>query len=337
MGKKKDLSSAEKRDIVEYLGQGMKTLDISRKLKRDHRTIKRFVADSEHTRIRADKGTMRKVSARQIHRIKRAAVKMPLQSSKQVFETAGASGVPRTSRCRILQRLAVMHKPSIRLPLTNGHKQKRLQWAQKYMKTDFQTVLFTDECRANLDGPDGWSGVWLVDGHHVPTRLRRQQGGGGVMFWAGIMGRDLVGPFRVPEGVKMSSVKYVEFLTDHLLPWYKKKNHAFHSKIIFMHDNAPSHAARNTAASLAAMGIKEEKLMVWPPSSPDLNPIENLWSILKRNIYEGGRQFTSKQQLWEAILTSCKEIQAETLHKLTSSMDARIVKLLSNKGSINKM
>ena len=104
-----------------------------------------------------------------------------------------------------------------------------------------------------------------------------------------------------------------------------------------MHDNAPSHAARNTSTALAAMGIKGEKLMVWPPSSPDLNPTENLWSILKQKIYEGGRQFTSKQQLWEAILTSCKEIQAETLQKLTCSMDSRIVKLLSNKVSYVKM
>ena len=43
------------------------------------------------------------------------------------------------------------------------------------------------------------------------------------MFWSGIMGRDLVGPFRVPEGVTMNSAKYIEFLTDHFLPWYKKK------------------------------------------------------------------------------------------------------------------
>ncbi len=218
--------------------------------------MKRFVADSEHRRVPADKGRMRKVSARQIRRIKRAAAKMPLQSSKQVFEAAGASGVPQTSRCRILQKLAVVHKPTIQPPLTNAHKQKQLQWAHTYTKTNFQTILFIDECRATLDGPDGWSSGWLVDGHHFPTRLRRQQGGGGVMFWAGIMGRELVGPFRVTEDAKMTSAKYIEFLTDHFLPWYKKKNRAFRSKIIFMHDNAPSHAAKNTSVSLAAMSIK---------------------------------------------------------------------------------
>lgn len=149
------------------------------------------------------------------------------------------------------------------------------------------------------------------------------------MFWAGIMGESWLAPLVVPEGVKMTSEKEMEFLTVHFLLWWIKKNRAICYKIIFMHDNASSHAARNTSASLDAMGIKREKLIVWPPSSPDLNPIENLCSILKQKVYEGRRQFISKQQLWEAILTSCEEIQAETLQKLTSSMDARIVKQLS--------
>ena len=123
---------------------------------------------------------MRKVSARQIHRIDRAAAKMPIQSSKEVFEAAGASGVPWTSRCRILQRLAVMHKPSIQPPLTNAHKQKRLQWAQKYMKTNFLTVLFTDECRTILDGPDGCSSGWLMD---IRGHKRRETHGVQLRDW----------------------------------------------------------------------------------------------------------------------------------------------------------
>ncbi|KAL6468680.1 hypothetical protein MHYP_G00222040 [Metynnis hypsauchen] len=293
MGKKKDVSGAGKQQIVECLGQGMTTINIAKTLHRDHRTIKKYVADSEHTRVRADKGKLRTLYNRQLRQVKRAAAKMPCHGSRQVFEAAGASNVPRTTRCRVLQRFAAVHKPSCRPPLSTAHKQKRLQWAKQCMKTDFKTVLFTDECRATLDGPDGWSGGWLVDGHPMQTRLRRQQRGGGVMFWAGIMGREIVGPFRIPEG--------------------------------------------NTSASLAAMGIKGDKLMVWPPCSPDLNPIENLWSIIKRSVYDGGRQFTSKQQLWEGILSSCKTVEADTIQNLTNSVDERVQKLLSNKGSYVQM
>ncbi len=157
------------------------------------------------------------------------------------------------------------------------------------------------------------------------------------MIWAGILGSEMVGPFRGPDSVKMTSARYVEFLTDHFLLWYRKKNHAFQNKMIFMQDNAPSHAAKNTIDSLIAMGLKREKIMVWPPSSPDLKPIENLWSFLKMKIYEGGRQYTSKQQLWEAILASSNEILPETTHGLTSSMHERIVKVISKKGAYINM
>ncbi len=54
-------------------------------------------------------------------------------------------------------------------------------------------------------------------------------------------------------------------------------------------------------------------------------------------IYEGGRQYTSKQQLWEAILASSNEILPETICGLTSSMDERIVKVISKKGAYINM
>ena len=81
------------------------------------------------------------------------------------------------------------------------------------MKTNFENVLFTDESRTNLDGPDGGMSVWLLNGTTPQSKIRQQQGGGGVMIWAGIITNQIVGPFRVPDRVKMRANKsYVDFL-----------------------------------------------------------------------------------------------------------------------------
>ena len=89
-----------------------------------------------------------------------------------------------------------------------------MDWARSCMKTNFENVLFTDESRTTLDGPDGWMSGWLLNGTTPQSKIRRQQGGGGVMIWAGIINNQIVGPFRVPDGVTMcaKSYTYVDFL-----------------------------------------------------------------------------------------------------------------------------
>ena len=62
----------------------------------------------------------RKLTRRQISAVlKREAAKHPLLTSKQLFEKAGVSEVPRTSRCRLLQTVAKSVKPNIHPPLTS--------------------------------------------------------------------------------------------------------------------------------------------------------------------------------------------------------------------------
>ena len=80
------------------------------------------------------------------------------------------------------------------------------------MKTNFKNVLFTDEFRATLDGPDGWMSDWLLNSTTPQGKIRRQQGSGGVMIWAGIINNQIVGPFRVPDGITMCAKSYVNFL-----------------------------------------------------------------------------------------------------------------------------
>ena len=99
-----------------------------------------------------------------------------------------------------------------------NHKERRVEFAVKHMKQDFDKVMFTDECRATLDCPDGVSRCWVLNKLDIPVRLRRQQGEGGVMFWAAIFGSKLIGPFKVPDFVKMTAFTYNEFVEQSLIP-----------------------------------------------------------------------------------------------------------------------
>ena len=104
-----------------------------------------------------------------------------------------------------------------------------------------------------------------------------------------------------------------------------------------MHVNAPSHSSRYTKEYLTNRGLKEDQVMVWPPNSADLNPIENLWSIIKQDVYKDGKQYSSKENLWKAILEAAKGVPASTIKRLTASMDSRLLDIhKKNGGHINK-
>ena len=55
--------------------------------------------------------------------------------------------------------------------------------------------------------------------------------------------------------------------------------------------------------------------MEWLPSNPDLNSTENLFSVVKIKLYEGGKQYNSKADLGEAIKTTMSEIKPAEVKK----------------------
>lgn len=333
MGKGKSLSNAEKENITRRLANGEDLIQIARTINRDPRTVKNFLNNSCRKRTRCDKGKFRVIRPRELTCLKRAVSLKPLSCSKDIFLEAGIDVQSKSTRCRILRKIAKVKAAKKQPPLKKIHKEKRVQWAKSYMKTDFQQVVFTDECRATLDGPDGWSRGWLANGALTPKRLRRQQGGGGIMFWAAIHGRNLIGPFKVEQGVKMDSRTYQNLLDTHFMPYLNSMPRNSRSKVIFMQDNAPSHASSMTREFLAEKGLSGKRLMVWPPCSPDLNPIENYWSCFKQRLYEGGRQFANNDELWKGILDTFASMDRNLISKLTSSMDSRVVEVLKRNGN----
>ncbi|RPB26730.1 transposable element Tcb2 transposase, partial [Terfezia boudieri ATCC MYA-4762] len=56
--------------------------------------------------------------------------------------------------------------------------------------------------------------------------------------------------------------------------------------LLFMEDNAPAHRSRVSQAAQTQLGLAPYRLD-WPASSPNLNPIENIWLLLKSRIQSG--------------------------------------------------
>lgn len=154
-------------------------------MQRDTRTIKKAIDDISFT---GKTGSKSKVSPRDLRKLLKVTKKMPMHSSN----AAGVGEINRQSHCTMLKKVARVVKARARPLIMERNKQKRISLAKKY----FSQVIFTDECRAAMVQ------MWICNDVSIPSRLRRQQGGGGLMFWAAIVGEELAGPFQMPEGVK---------------------------------------------------------------------------------------------------------------------------------------
>lgn len=103
--------------------------------------------------------------------------------------------------------------------------------------------------------------------HFVKTE--RMSGRITAAYWGAI---SINGPVTelVKINGKLSSSQYLRVIRRHLTPVMQNNR-------IFMQDNSPVHTARNVMEFLSR---RPYETMPWPPLSPDLNPIENVWSYL---------------------------------------------------------
>ena len=101
----------------------------------------------------------------------------------------------------------------------------------------------------------------------------------------------------------------------------------FRQAAIIMQDNASIHKARKTIALFERLGIT---LMDWPANSPDLNPIKNIWSLLKERV---GRHFpTTRDQVVAAIQLEWSRLTIADVATVCQSMRARCKAVIDAEG-----
>lgn len=149
----------------------------------------------------------------------------------------------------------------------------------------------------------------------------------------------------VPQGTTIGAQYYVNHILKPVLlpglarhkrsgPTTRRKLSVRRSETSFQQDGAPAHTAKLTQEwcqeNLPGFLRKAD----WSPNSPDLNPVENLWSILKDKAFDR-RPPTTMEQLRRRVLEKWQGIEVSVLRNLVHSMPDRIKNVVKvNGGSI---
>ena len=87
---------------------------------------------------------------------------------------------------------------------------------------------------------------------------------------------------------------------------------------MWQQDNAPAHSSR---AARQALTNVVPQMLDWPPKSPDLSPIEQLWDYLKEKT--AGVKFASEEELYRRLVLEWNNIPPQVIHNYYTSFLAR--------------
>ena len=200
---------------------------------------------------------------------------------------------------------------------------------ENWTMEQWHNVLWTDESKFKLFGSH----------RRVYVRRRTNErysedclfptvkhGGGSVMVW-GCFGGKKIGDLKKVKGI-LNKKGFHNILMRYAIPSGLRN---IGENFVFQEDNDPKHSfnlCRNYLNSKEQKGVL--KRMVWPPQSPDLNPIELLWDELDRKVK--AKINTNVGELFKNLEIAWREIEKETLVKLVERMPRLFKAVLKAKG-----
>ena len=151
-------------------------------------------------------------------------------------------------------------------------------------------------------------------------------------------GRSLTGIHFLPQGQTLTDNYYIDnILEKEVKPVLhgktvneatnRRKLFSSNCQMMFVQDGLLAHAAKATQAWCKRnLPIFTEKTC-WPPNSPDINPVENLWSIMDEVVYKDPTLKTMKD-----LKKRLKQAKLKPLHDSSYSMPQRLWNVTTNKG-----
>ena len=333
----KEISEDVKAIILNHKNNGKKVREISELVGIPKSTVQdiitRFRERGAHTTA-ARAGRPRKTTPADDRTIIRSVRKNRKLTAKEIMDTLPddlATNLSlQTVRNRIREK-GFRGCTARRTPcVTKPNIKKRLAWAKKYVsepKTFWEKIIWSDECKFNLFGADGNQKVWRKPGeeHKMEcTSPTVKHGGGSIMVW-GSMAASGVGNLVFIDGI-MDRFVYKKILEDNVLQSAVKLG--IIDEFYFQQDNDPKHKSKH------AMEFFEEaavECLDWVAQSPDMNPIEHLWRMMKLKLKNRRASNIAEKKL--QIQEVWAQISPDLTKKLVHSMPKRVKKVIQVKGA----
>ncbi len=227
----------------------------------------------------------------------------PFKNVGEIHKEWTAAGVSasRTTTHRRMQDMGFSCPiPCVKPLLNNRQRQKRLAWAKDkkdWTAAEWSKVMFSDESKFCISFGNQGPRVWRKRGE--------------------------------AQNQKVNTAVYQEVLEHFMLPAADQLYGD--ADFIFQQDLAPAHSAKATSTWFKDHGIP---VLNWPANSPDLNPIENLWGIVKRKMRYA--RPNNAEELKATIRATWALITPEQCHRLIDSMPRRIAAVIQAKGAPTK-
>src|SRR6266568_3076492 len=336
----KSLSAAQQSHIISLLNAGNSAHEASSITGVNHSTISRLSRKHCPYLPKSSGGHPAKLSDRNINHaiqlISSGKADTAVEVSRALQDVINQPISAETTR-RYLKRAGLKAVVKKKKPLlTARHKRARMDFAlahKDWTVEDWKRVIWSDETKINRLGSDGRKWAWKRSGENLSERLVEETlkyGGGSVMIW-GCMTWEGVGYATKIDG-KMDGDLYISILDNELqatMDFYDVTA----DNIILQQDNDPKHTCKKAKKWFQDNGMQ---VLTWPAQSPDFNPIEHLWSHLKRKLGEYEEPPRGINELWERIQVVWDIIPAVECQKLIESMPRRVEAVLRAKGGYTK-
>ena len=290
-----------------------------------YRTIQK-IKDGESINHRKGAGRPIKLSEEERARLRTIASQNPPYSSAVNLAadlTRHGIEISNRSTIRYLHRAGFSNLlPRKVLFLTEAHVTKRLEWCQRRRHDSWQNTIFTDECTFQLFRNS--LRIW-VPADRDPVYPAPKHGPK-VNVWGGISARGLMVVKLFSENLDL--ILYQSILEECL---FETADALYPDGCRLQHDNAPAHRSKRTKDFLADRLVD---VIDWPANSPDLSPIENLWSWLKHEVER--KRPMNKAELEAGILDVWEGLATIDIENYFMHYDSRISQCIDNGGGRTK-